>query len=88
MQIKVEFDPILLLSETSYLRRYSRTHDAMFPSQGWPATIYTGETEYWLENFEKIDQVSIKMINATEDKKYIRGKLSSLFFLPIKINPF
>ncbi len=76
--IKVAFDPILMLPEKSYLRQYSRTFDAHFSTKGWDATIYTGESEYTEDVYEKIDKMSTLFEESLEKEGYITGNLHSI----------
>ena len=44
--IRQEFDPILLLPPSSYLRQFADRYSLEFPSNGWAADVYTGRLDH------------------------------------------
>jgi Niemann-Pick C1 protein len=44
--IRQEFDPILLLPPSSYLRQFADRYAVEFPSNGWAADVYTGRLNH------------------------------------------
>jgi len=40
-QMKMKFDPVLLLPGDSYLRKWVNTHEDFYPENGWTADVYS-----------------------------------------------
>ena len=71
-EIKVEFDPFLLLPEGSYLRLFRELSEKFFPSSGGAvATIYTGEFRYELGDFEKLDTMMEDLVNLSANEPFV-----------------
>lgn len=70
-QIRVEFDPVLLLPAESYLRQWININNEHFPKNGWASVVYSGELNYNLEEFEKLDHMIARLEKATEEEWYI-----------------
>ena len=71
LQIRVEFDPVLLLPAESYLRQWININNEHFPKNGWASVVYSGELNYDLEEFEKLDHMIARLEKATEEEWYI-----------------
>ena len=71
IQIRVEFDPVLLLPAESYLRQWININNEHFPKNGWASVVYSGELNYNLEEFEKLDHMIARLEKATEEEWYI-----------------
>ena len=71
LQIRVEFDPVLLLPAESYLRQWISINNEHFPKNGWASQVYSGELEYKLEEFEKLDQMIASLERATQEEWYL-----------------
>jgi len=70
--IEQKFDPILLLPQGSYLRRWTEVNTEYYPSNGWSTTIYTGQMNYThLPNMDKLMDDLQKEVNK---KEYLRWR--------------
>lgn len=70
--IRQEFDPILLLPASSYMRQWINKNDQHFPSTGWGAEVYTGALP--LEDLEKIDEIFEGLKEMGNKGEYIKGR--------------
>ena len=66
-KIKVEYNPITLIPESSYFRAFLEQKNTDFPSDGWGVTIYTQEILYTLEDFKKIDMIVKELDDLTRE---------------------
>ena len=66
-EIKVEYDPITLIPEGSYLRSWLDQKEVNFPSDGWGVFIYTQDISYTMQDFEKIDMIATGLDNLTKE---------------------
>ena len=64
-KIGVDYDPMNLLPEESYLKAWIKENDLDFPTDGWGVLIYTQEIPYTLRDFEKIDILVNGLDNLT-----------------------
>ena len=69
--IRQEFDPVLLLPASSYMRQWINKNDQHFPSTGWGAEIYTGALP--LKDLEKIDEIFEELKEMSRKGEYIKG---------------
>jgi hypothetical protein len=71
--IAVEFDPVLLLPGSSYLRKFINTAEEHFPKSGETATIYTGRVDYTISDFTKIDRIVSRLDRSFEEDGFLTG---------------
>ena len=64
-ELRINYDPISLLPQKSYLRDWLDQNDIDFPSDGWAVNFYTQEIAYNLEDFEKLDMIVNELDNLT-----------------------
>merc|ERR1719188_1263716 len=73
---KIDFQHKELLTYDSYLRELWRTVEEDFPESDIVATVYSGEIEYTLDNFEKIE----RMVGEFEEYASKTGLLDEVDF--------
>ena len=65
-KIKVDYDPINLLPEESYLKDWIEQNNIDFPTDGWGVLVYSQGVPYSLKDFEKIDMIVNGLDNLTK----------------------
>ena len=65
-EIRVDYDPINLLPEESYLKDWIEQNDIDFPTDGWGVLIYSQGVPYSLKDFESIDMIVNGLDNLTK----------------------
>ncbi len=73
LQIRVEFDPILLLPADSYLRQWITINNDHFPRNGWKATVFSGPLDYDVAEFEKMDHMIARLDKTVEEEWFLTG---------------
>ena len=64
-EVMVDYDPMNLLPEESYLKAWIKQNDVDFPTDGWGVLIYSQGIPYTLKDFEKIDIIVNGLDNLT-----------------------
>ena len=65
-QIRIDYDPLNLLPEESYLIDWIEQNDINFPTERWAVLVYSQDVPYSLHDFEKIDMIVNGLDNLTK----------------------
>jgi hypothetical protein len=64
LQIDVGMDPTDLVAKDSYLTKFDHVIDEEHPEFGYPANIIINKIMYTVEDFERIDKESKKLLET------------------------